>query len=119
MTRPVWREPPRIVPQGSIEIADDDSGWEELRRFRNLPQIRLQDLRRNVDSCLERDETVILSQVLAAFPPKHGIIEILGYLIIAAQTDQHYIADSDNTEIVVPSGKKWRIPAVLFGRSYK
>jgi hypothetical protein len=119
MTRPIWREPSRIVPQGPVEIADDDSGWEELRRFRNLPQIRLQDLRRNVDSSLERDETVILPQVLEAFPPKHGVIEILGYLIIAAQEDRHYIADSDNTEIKLPSGRRWRIPAVLFGRSYK
>lgn len=114
----LWREPPRIVPQGPIEVADDDLGWEELRKFRNLPQIRLQDLRRNVEFCLEGDETVILSQVLTAFPPKHGMIEVLGYLIIAAQEDRHYVADSDNTEVTLPSGEKWRIPAVLFGRSY-
>jgi len=118
MGRTFWQEPNRVAAVGPVEVADGELGWEELRRFRNLPQIRLGDLRKNVDSCLEQDQTVILATVLDAFPPKHGVMEVLGYLIIASQEDRHYIANDDTVEIQIPSqtNKRWRVPAVLFGR---
>lgn len=121
MARPFWQEPNRITPVGPIERANGDLGWDELRRFRNLPQIRLGDLRKNIERCLERDETVILATVLDTFPPKHGIMEVLGYLIIASQEDRHYIANDDTIEIELctPTRNKWRVPAVLFGRGLK
>jgi hypothetical protein len=118
MGRTFWQEPNRVAAVGPVEVADGELGLEELRRFRNLPQIRLGDLRKNVDSCLEQDQTVILATVLDAFPPKHGVMEVLGYLIIASQEDRHYIANDDTVEIQIPSptNKRWRVPAVLFGR---
>jgi hypothetical protein len=118
MGRTFWQEPNRVAAVGPVEVADGELGWDELRRFRNLPQIRLGDLRKNVDSCLEKDQTVILATVLDAFPPKHGVMEVLGYLIIASQEDRHYIANDDTVEIQIPSptNKRWRVPAVLFGR---
>lgn len=71
-----------------------------------------------MEKCLEQDQTVILATVLDAFSPKHGVMEVLGYLIIASQEDRHYIADDDTVEIQIPSStnKHWRVPAVLFGR---
>jgi hypothetical protein len=121
MARSFWQEPNRITPVGPIERANGDFGWDELRRFRNLPQIRLGDLRSNIEKCLEQDETVILATVLDAFPPKHGIMEVLGYLIIASQEDRHYIANDDTIELELstPTRNKWRVPAVLFGRGLK
>lgn len=116
MTRGLWREPARVTPLGPVEITEDNAEWDEFRRLRALPQIRLADLRRNVETCLEQEDTVILGTVLDMFPPRHGMIEVIGYLIIAASNDRHYIADTDNSEIQLPSGAKWRVPAVLFGR---
>ena len=118
MGRTFWQEPNRVAAVGPVEVADGELGWEELRRFRNLPQIRLGDLRKNVEFCLEQDQTVILATVLDAFPPKHGVMEVLGYLIIASQEDRHYIANDDTVEIQIPSptNRRWRVPAVLFGR---
>jgi hypothetical protein len=118
MGRTFWQEPNRVAAIGPVEVADGELGWEDLRRFRNLPQIRLGDLRKNVEMCLEQDQTVILATVLDAFPPKHGVMEVLGYLIIASQEDRHYIANDDMVEIQIPSrtNRRWRVPAVLFGR---
>ncbi len=121
MGRTFWQESNRVTAVGPVEVANGELGLDELRRFRNLPQIRLGDLRKNVEMCLERDQTVILATVLDAFPPKHGIIEVLGYIIVASQEDRHYVANDDFVEVELPSqaGKRWRVPAVLFGRGVK
>lgn len=121
MARPLWQEPNRVAPVGPVEVADGELGLEELRRFRNLPQIRLGDLRNNVEACLERDATVILATVLDAFPPKHGIMEVLGYVILASQEDRHFVSNDEFVEVELPlqTGKRWRVPAVLFGRGLK
>lgn len=121
MGRTFWQEPSRATAVGPVEVANGELGLDELRRFRNLPQIRLGDLRKNVETCLERDQTVILASVLDAFPPKHGIMEVVGYIIVASQEDRHYVAKDDFVEVELPSqaGKRWRVPAVLFGRGLK
>jgi hypothetical protein len=48
-------------------------------------------------------------------------MEVLGYIIVASQEDRHYIANDDFVEVALPShaGKRWRVPAVLFGRGMK
>jgi hypothetical protein len=85
----------------------------ELRRFRNLPQIRLQELRRNVETCLARDYTVTLQQVLDAFPPRNGVMEVIGYLIVATNESRHLIQDETQT-VQFPPRECWRVPRVLF-----
>ena len=50
----------------------------------------------NVDACLAEENYVLLTQVLRRFPPEHGLLEVLGYFVLAAQDhERHYImADS-------------------------
>lgn len=115
MSRPHWREPESIAALGPIEEASGDIDLDALRRFRNLPQIRLADLQKNVEACLKQDDTVVLTTVLDAFPPRYGMMEVLGYLIIASREERHYIADT-TTEITLPAGQAWTVPAVLFSR---
>jgi hypothetical protein len=121
MGRTFWQEPSRVAAVGPVENADGELGLEELRRFRNLPQIRLVDLRKNVEICLEKDQTVILATVLDAFPPKHGIMEVLGYVIVASQENRHFINPDEFVEVELnaQAGRRWRVPAVLFGRGLK
>ncbi len=123
MGRTFWQEPIRVaVGRPDTRVANRwELGLEELRCFRNLPQIRLGDLRKNVETCLLQGQTVILATVLEAFPPKHGIMEVLGYIILASQEDRHYVANDDFVVVELPSsaGRRWRVPAVLFGRGLK
>ncbi len=60
-----------------------------------------------------------LSQVLERFPPREGVMEVIGYLIVASDESRHYIAD-DYDEIVAwgPPEKpqRWRVPRLLFSR---
>jgi hypothetical protein len=62
-----------------------------------------------------------LSQVLQRFPPREGILEVLGYVVIGLQDSEHYVADDQLVDIqlaMTASGTElWRVPEVLFTRS--
>src|SRR5688500_18145096 len=99
-------------------MADGEIGVEELRRFRNLPQIRLNELKRNVDQCLAKRPTATLDQVLELFPPRNGVMEVLGYLLVASHEHRHFIS-SENFAAVEIAGvhpQRWRLPVVVFCR---
>jgi hypothetical protein len=59
--------------------------------------------------------------VLRRFPPREGVLEVVGYIVIAMQDSQHYVADDQLVEIQVAatSGawELWRVPEVLFTRT--
>jgi hypothetical protein len=115
MSRPLWQAPESVTLSGSIENDEGVLGLEELRRFRNLPQIRLEALRRNVAACLEREPTVTLQQVLDFSPPRHGMMEVAGYVIVAASDPHHYVGDDTQVlELPPPHRQRWRVPRVLF-----
>lgn len=115
MSRPLWQAPESVSLTGTIENDEDEVGLDELRRFRNLPQIRLEELRRNVTACLEHEPTVTLQQVLDIFPPRHGMMEVAGYVIVAAGDPHHYVGDDAQVlELPPPNRQRWRVPRVLF-----
>ena len=118
LSRPLWQAPESIALGGVIENDTENLGLDELRRFRNLPQIRLEELRRNVSTCLRREPTVTLQQVLDLFPPRHGMMEVVGYLVVAANDAAHVV--EEETEVLewpAAVGRRWRVPRVLFCRS--
>lgn len=114
MSRPLWQAPESASLTGSIENDEVQIGLDELRRFRNLPQIRLEELRRNVAACLEREPTVTLQQVLDFFPPRQGMMEVAGYVIVASSEPHHYIGEDTQIVEVPPNSRRWRVPRVLF-----
>lgn len=115
LTRPLWQAPESVASNQSVEVEDGTVGLDDLHRFRNLPQIRLQELRRNVEVCLARDYTVTLQQVLDVFPPRHGMMEVIGYLVVATNDARHFVGDESETiELPPPRRQQWRVPQVLF-----
>jgi hypothetical protein len=117
MSRPLWHPSEALIESGPVELAEGELGLDELRRFRNLPQIRLQVLRRNVEQCLERRPTVVLEEVLDQFPAENGVTEVLGYLILASRERRHFISDE---LLAITLGERhpqrWRVPLVMFCR---
>ena len=116
MSRPLWQAPESVGFTGAVEVEENEFGREELQRFRNLPQIRLLELRRNIEACLARDYTVTLPQVLDTFPPRNGIMEVIGYLIVATNESQHFIGEDSELLRLTPHDR-WRVPRVLFCRA--
>lgn len=119
LSRPLWQAPESVASRGPIEEETGRLSLDELRRLHALPEIRLRQLRENVETCLMEMETVTLSQVIKRFPPREGVMEIVGYLIVASDELRHYIAD-DLDEIVEWNGpenlQRWRVPRLLFSR---
>lgn len=115
MCRPLWQAPESVSLTGSIENDIERISVEEVHRFRNLPQIRLEELRKNVTICLQQELTATLQQVLDIFPPRYGMIEVAGYIVVAASDPRHYIGeDTQVLELPAPNRQRWRVPSVLF-----
>ncbi len=103
----------------SIEVASVSMSRADIMSFRNLPQIQIHELKRRVEQCLLKEHLITLKKILELYPPQYGVMEVIGYLIIAAGDSRHYVGDEANeTEVVEipPDRQQWRIPAVLFGR---
>src|SRR5579872_3591146 len=94
---------------------------EALERFRSLADLNLARLREYISRCLVANDSILLSQVVTRFPPREGILEVLGYVVIALQDSQHYVAEDQLIDIqVIADGdakEVWRVPEVLFTRS--
>lgn len=115
MSRPLWQAPEALDEVKSVDVADDRISLEMLKKFSNLPHIRLHDLRKNVDTCLEQISTLTLEMVLDRFPPRYGMTEVLGYLIVALESQKHFV-DEEEQVITIPGPvpARWRVPKVLF-----
>jgi hypothetical protein len=115
MSRPLWEQPAQMNLLGQVEVADNQISKEDLKAFSNLPHISLNRLRKNVKDILDNNQTQTLEHVLGRFPPKYGMLEVLGYLLLAMDDPRHYVGDDDQI-IIVPGPKptKWRVPCVLF-----
>lgn len=90
-----------------------------IARFRALADLNLNRLRENLRGCLVGSDSVMLSEVLRKHPPREGIIEVVGYLVIAMESSQHYVPGDQWSETWIETpeeGALWRIPEALFSR---
>lgn len=117
--RPLWQAPESAVSRGPIEEETGRLTLADMRRFHDLPEIRLAELRANVAACLAETSPIMLSHVLARFPLREGVMELVGYLIVAADDRHHYVSETDD-EIVEwgppENPQRWRVPMLLFSR---
>jgi Protein of unknown function (DUF3375) len=115
MSRPLWQAPDAIGEINAVENSDDRISLDMLKKFSNLPHIRLIELRKNVETSLEASSTMTLEMILDRHPPKYGMTEVLGYLIVALESQKHYVGEEEDI-ITLPGPKpiRWRVPKVLF-----
>jgi cell fate (sporulation/competence/biofilm development) regulator YlbF (YheA/YmcA/DUF963 family) len=120
-SRPFWQvDAAGKVPDG-LKFADRDTDMGLLQRFAALADLNLARLREQVTTCLLTADSVLLSDIVQRFPPRDGILEVVGYLILGLQDLQHYVPN-DQFAYIQLNGKdgseeSWRVPEVLFTRS--
>lgn len=117
MSRDVWVPGDEMVGSGMPDEGDSALSVAEILRLRDLPQVQLRRLREHVAALLRERDAVTLEEVLAVHPPEQGMIEVVGYFVVAAEDARHYIAEDIPTVIQLPTGAWWRLPSVLFRRS--
>lgn len=117
-SRPFWEAPAAITLADGLVTGVQEADTETISTLQGMPHLSLEQLEANVETLLTEDAYVLLTQVLRRFPPEHGLLEVLGYLVLAAQEkDRHYISASDLFELTLPDDSEWRLPRVLFGRN--
>ncbi|MEN3370233.1 MAG: hypothetical protein V7609_2376 [Verrucomicrobiota bacterium] len=116
MSRPLWDEGATIELSKVFAQADGELDLEKLLAFQNLPHLSLDTAIHNLETCLRAQELVLLTSVLETFPPAHGLLEVLGYLILAAREPRRHYISRDFDVITLPDGARWRLPRVVFGR---
>ncbi|MCX6979138.1 MAG: DUF3375 family protein [Verrucomicrobia bacterium] len=115
LSRPLWDEAHAIVLDAGLSAAPADADMSEFARLSGLPLLALETLRANVEACLEKRNFVLLTEVLERFPAAQGVLEVLGYLILAAHPP-HYQAPDQHDDIDLGDGARWRFPRVMFNR---
>lgn len=120
-SRALWQPDATGQVTGSLTFAGGMVDWRVVERFRALTDLNLATLREHVRTCLIADDSVLLSHLLRRFPPREGILEVVGYILVAMQDSQHYVADDQLVDIQIATtnrGKElWRVPEVLFTRT--
>jgi len=115
MSRPLWEEAHAIGLDAGLTAAPSEEDWSDFARLSGLPLLTLDTLRANVEICLADRDFVLLTEVLERFPATQGVLEVLGYLIVAAHSP-HYHAADQHDDLDLGDGIRWRFPRVMFCR---
>lgn len=59
----------------------------------------LEGYRRKIAALLEKHDQIALKQVLVEYPLENGSVDLVGYLSVAAEKEQHLIDDQEQEEI--------------------
>jgi hypothetical protein len=121
LERQLW-EPPatsrfdhRPLTQGEANLAEAD-----LNALSHQVYVNEQQLRRNIDTLLERRPSVTLADVVASYPIERGLTEVIAYVSIAAKSRQHRI-DTDVHDTISLGAQAERrdmtLPRIVFARA--
>jgi hypothetical protein len=121
LERQLW-EPPtasrfdhRPLTQGEANLAEAD-----FNALSNHVYVNEQQLRRNIDTLLERRQSVTLADVVQSYPIERGLTEVIAYLSIAAKSGQHRIHTDVHDTIAVgqqPERRDMTLPRIVFSRA--
>ncbi|MFN0126918.1 MAG: DUF3375 domain-containing protein [Verrucomicrobiales bacterium] len=115
-SRPLWN-PPNTLKSGGLEGGDvQEIDAATLGALGRLAHLSLDKLRRQIEASFGDDTWISLRAVLGRFPPEHGVLEVLGYLVIAARHPERHDLPWDRMESFEIDGARWRLPAVSFGK---
>lgn len=101
--RTFWNEPPRF---DTIDLTGfEPNATERLSAFRQFAEMRHLDwieMRGRVQRMLAIEDAPTLRDLFDLHPPEGGVIEVIGYLQIAAE-DGHEINSQSSQTIIVPA----------------
>lgn len=116
MSRPLWNPPPVLKTSGLEDGGEQEIDADTLSALGGLAHLSLDRLHKQIEATFEDDTWVSLRSILRKFPPEHGLLEVLGYLVIAARHPDRHNLPWDRMEVFEIDGSRWRLPAVSFGR---
>ena len=104
-SRTFWCEPQQFAAVDLIEMnADEDRRAAAFRALAQMRRLNWRAMRGRIAKATDLTGSITLSQLLAAYPPEAGAIEVLGYLQIA-RDDGHIVREDVHEELVLPATK--------------
>lgn len=91
------KEPDKFIPvspEGEDDADDVKAAVQKIGKPLNLDGYR-----RKVASLLERHDQVALQQVLVEHPLSEGAVDLVGYLCVAAEKEQHFIDEAELEQV--------------------
>ena len=85
---------PPVVNGGSDDSDDVKAAVKKIGK-----PLDLEGYRRKVASLLAQHDQVALKQVLAEYPVTDGAVDLVGYLCVASEKEQHLIDENEQEEI--------------------
>jgi hypothetical protein len=105
----------RPLTQGQANLAEAD-----LNSLSHQVYVNEQQLRRNIDTLLERRPSVTLADVVRSYPIERGLTEVITYLSIAAKSRHHRIDTDVHDTIALGQEAERRdmtLPRIVFARA--
>ena len=105
----------RPLAQGEANLAEAD-----LNALSRQVYVNEQQLRRNIDTLLQRRQSVTLADVVQSYPIERGLTEVITYFSIAAKSRHHRIDTDVHDTIALGQESERRdmtLPRVVFARA--
>ena len=118
MSKSLWT-PPTVVEFGDDLQVDEGGDYHDaLEAFLRLHPVDFDKLRENIREFLQTRVQVSLTELLAEYPPRNGILEVLAYLVIAESDGPHVIfAEFDFIELADTPHRRFKVPRVIFSNT--
>lgn len=102
MTRPLYERALQANLTVELREASTTGSKALLAEFGGMSPIRLEQLRSNVRRMLEGRNIVTLSEILELHPPENGVIEIVAYISIAAESPRNLVEPRYPEDLPLP-----------------
>ncbi len=118
MSKALWSPPTVVEFGGDLQIDEGGDYQAALEAFLRLHPVDFDKLRANIQEFLQTRVQVSLPELLSAYPPRNGILEVLAYLVIAEGDGPHIIFDEfDLIELADTPDRRFRVPRVVFSNT--
>lgn len=120
--RPFWTPPQVFDTEPETRVIDLESVRRAAWKLAKLKRLNWEGMRQAIATATTRSPSVRLSQLIEQYPPKVGVIELVGWLQIAHE-DGHRIDRQASEEITIttndsvtgrPSVVRVRVPLITF-----
>jgi hypothetical protein len=124
MERPFWE--PSAIPtfdQQPDMISEEDLADVDLTGLYDQFSIDEEELASHIETLLEQQPQIRLSEVLEYYPAEKGLAEILAYCVIAARDPRHSIDPDTSEDILLSSPNRplpesvLRVPQIYYRRN--
>src|SRR6185437_5843089 len=118
MSKSGWTPPSVVEFGGHLQVDEGGDYREALEAFLRLHPVDFEKLRENIREFLQTRVQVSLPELLAEYPPRNGILEVMAYLVIAESDGPHVIFDEvDFIELPDAPERRFKVPKVLFSNT--